>query len=189
MQIEKFSFEIPIFVTHLESHDELKKELLPVIRDIQANQIKTPGSPISQSSYGQGELNRKWHPIFRKHTTAHLTALYNELKTPQWDIHQLWFQTYGTGDRHRIHTHGGYTWANVYYIDLPNPELGTAFYHPMLHWVELRGHRESDSPPVIRPEVKEGDVVTFPGYLEHEAPLVGVSQSKTIISFNVQKKG
>lgn len=184
MKIEKHSFEIPIFVSHLENHQELKCELLALIDSIDAPEIKTQGSPIAKSSYGKGSLNQKWRPLFMNAAESHLTELFNQLETPNWEIREMWFQTYQPGNLHRAHTHGGYTWANVYYLDLPNSELATVFYHPARHWVELRRHVKSDSPPVMRPPIQEGDIVTFPGYLEHEAPLVAGNNTKTIISFN-----
>ena len=184
MKIEKHSFEIPVYVSHLENHEEFKSELQELLDSIDAPEIKVKGSPIAKSSYGKAALNQKWHPLFMKVAESHLVELFTQLNTPQWEIRQMWFQTYEAGNLHRAHTHGGYTWANVYYLDLPNPELGTAFYHPARHWVELRGHLKSDSPPVLRPEIREGDIVTFPGYLEHEAPLLTGNDTKTIISFN-----
>lgn len=185
MKIDKHSFEVPVFVTHLDQHEELKRDLKELLDSLAAREITVKGSPIAKSSYGQGKLNQQWRPLFLKTAMPHLQELYNDLKTPEWEIRQMWFQTYEKGNLHRAHTHGGYTWANVYFLDLPNPELATAFYHPARHWVELRGHPKTDSPPVLRPPIREGDIVTFPGYLEHEAPLVAGDDTKTIISFNV----
>jgi hypothetical protein len=185
MQIEKQSFEVPIYISHLENHEKFKKQLLDLVDSIDAPSVDVSGSPIARSSYGKGELNRIWHPLFMQAAESHMTELFNQLNTPNWEIRQMWFQTYQPGNLHRAHTHGGYTWANVYYLNLPNPAIGTVFYHPARHWVELRSHRQSESPPVLRPIVREGDIVTFPGYLEHEAPLVSGADTKTIISFNV----
>ncbi len=104
MNIEKLGFEIPIFVSHLEHHDELKKELLEVIRTIDAPRVSVRGTPISQSSFGNPALNQKWRPIFMKAARRHLVDLFLELKTPQWDVMQMWFQSYESGNLHRAHT-------------------------------------------------------------------------------------
>lgn len=185
MQLSKHAFEIPIYVSHLPNAEQLNEKLKEVVDKLDAPEVKTPGSPITKSSWGRPQLNKQWHPIFFGEAMPHLTELYNQLKTPHWQIMHAWFQTYRCGDTHRAHNHGGCTWANVYYVELSDPKYGTVFYHPARHWVELRQHLQSDSPPVLRPEVKPGDIVSFPGYLEHEAPLIQSDATKTIISFNI----
>jgi len=185
MNLRKESFEIPIFISHLPSHEELKPALMELLRALDAPRLQEEASDITHCSFGMPWLNRKWHKVFFESAQEHLTQLYARLETPEWSIRGAWYQTYQTGDTHHRHNHGECTWANVYYLDLPNRSFGTRFYHPAKEGVEQRGCLSSDSPPIIRPEVREGDIVTFPGYLEHESPVIEGDSSKTVISFNV----
>ena len=79
MKIEKHSFEVPVFVSHLEQHEELKRELLELIDSLDAQEIKATGSPIAKSSYGQAQLNQLWEPLFLEMAMPHLRELFNQL--------------------------------------------------------------------------------------------------------------
>ncbi|GEM_PF-7087903 len=189
MELRKEGFEIPVVISHLPNHEEIREGLLELINELDAPAWTEHGLNIARSSYDHVKLNQRWRRTFFDAARPHLSKVYAELKTPKWELQRAWFQSYDPGNMHHVHTHGGCTWANVYYLELSDPANGTVFYHPSRHWVELRGCLESDSPPRLQPAVQEGDIVTFPGYLEHESPVTTGehSQSKTIISFNVMQ--
>ncbi len=185
MNLRKESFEVPIYISHLPNHAELKSTLMELLGSLDAPRLREEASDIAHCSFGMPWLNRKWHKVFLESAQEHLTLLYAQLGTPEWVIRGAWYQSYESGNTHHRHNHGECTWANVYYLDLSSPQLATRFYHPAKDAVEQRGSLSSDSPPVIQPRVREGDIVTFPGYLEHESPVIAGDHSKTVISFNV----
>jgi len=80
----------------------------------------------------------------------------------------IWYQQYGPGDYHPIHTHGGCSFSNIIYVELPNREVQTEFF--------FRGEK-------IVVEIEEGDILSFPGILHHGSPING-SQRKTVIVWN-----
>ena len=125
MELTKHSFEVPIYVSRLACHEEIKGRLLEVIGSLAAPRNQAPGSEISKTSYGLPAINKQWRPIFFQAARDHLNELYTQLETPEWGVHLAWFQTYITGDNHDVHDHGGCAWANVYYLDLPGPMFAT----------------------------------------------------------------
>jgi hypothetical protein len=163
----------------------LKPVLVELLKALDAPRLQEEASEIAHCSFGMPWLNRKWHKVFFQHVQEHLTQLYAQLDTPEWVVCGAWYQSYEIGNTHHRHNHGECTWANVYYLELPDPKFGTRFHHPARAAVEQRGCLSSDSPPILQPEVREGDIVTFPGYLEHESPVIEGNCAKTVISFNV----
>jgi hypothetical protein len=61
----------------------------------------------------------------------------------------------------------------VYYLELPTDGPKTVFKNPF------------NSEEIIYPDVKEGDILTFPSILEHCSPSNNSTHRKTIISFNI----
>ena len=68
-----------------------------------------------------------------------------------------------------MHPDSNYT--NVFYLDLPDEEISTELYDPI-------------SNQIIKPKVKEGDLLTFPANMLHRSPKNLTDKTKTIISFN-----
>ena len=59
----------------------------------------------------------------------------------------------------------------MFYIDLPYNEVATQLYDPI-------------NKTIIKPKVKEGDLLTFPANILHRSPKNITDKIKTIISFN-----
>lgn len=87
-------------------------------------------------------------------------------------IHQLWFQQYVKGDTHGWHVHGC-NFTGVYYVELdptsPKTELVVPFKQQSIQV----------------PNIKEGDVLIFPSFTVHRAPVLTNDLRKTIVSFNI----
>lgn len=81
-------------------------------------------------------------------------------------VQNCWFQKYLNGSDHFWHTHGFSHFANVIFIDLPDPTLKTDLF--MIDY----------------PDVKEGDILSFPAFCLHRSPSNFLNSQKTIISWN-----
>ena len=81
----------------------------------------------------------------------------------------MWFQVYKKDNYHSYHTHDS-NFTNVMYLNLPNNNLKTKIKGPKERSVEF--------------DVKEGQIISFPGYLWHSSPVNKSDLEKIIISFN-----
>ena len=63
-------------------------------------------------------------------------------------------------------------WTSVYYLDLPDLAPKTQLVSP---W---------DNKTIIKLDIQEGDVITFPSFVIHQAPKNENNKTKTIVSFN-----
>ena len=79
---------------------------------------------------------------------------------------QIWFQQYLQGSDFGWHGHNGH-WAFIYYIELPEMTEATEF----LNYGQF--------------DVKEGDILFFPTFLNHRSPIIKSNLRKTIISSNL----
>lgn len=77
-----------------------------------------------------------------------------------------WFQQYFNKGEHKWHDHGSAA-AVIYYAELPEGEGQTVFY------------------PFGKFDVKEGDIMIFPGFLPHKSPPILSNKRKTIFAANI----
>jgi|7_EtaG_2_1085326.scaffolds.fasta_scaffold97612_2 hypothetical protein len=84
-----------------------------------------------------------------------------------------WYQVYNkySGASHVFHDHPECSIANAYYIDLKDPQLGTQFM------IDNN---------LVRPKVREGDVIMFNGKIRHRSPPNHSGHDKVIVAFNVK---
>lgn len=113
---------------------------------------------------------KSYHEYFYPIFNAHLASLSDYLKyvTPL-SIDKVWFQQYKKNDFHTWHTHGFSLFSSIYYLELPNESSKTTF--------RFLGKE-------FQVEVKEGQILTFPSFLEHCSKPNPSEHIKTIIAFN-----
>ena len=114
---------------------------------------------------------RPWTNFFLPLLNVHLIQSMHEFNQHQFDITQLWFQQYNTNSNHSWHTHGN-NWTNVYYLDLPPDSPKTQFINPIDNSIQEFN-------------VSEGDILSFPSFIPHQAPTNLSNSTKTIISWNM----
>ena len=88
------------------------------------------------------------------------------------DLQEMRFQRDNKNDEHGNHLHL-VNFSGVYYLAFDKSSHTTEFIHPLTRKVE-------------KIKAKEGDIVVFPSFLNHRAPLMKSDKSKTIISWNFQ---
>ena len=86
------------------------------------------------------------------------------------EITNMWFQVYKKGNYHNLHSHPGTNFTNVFYLNLPNKEVKTKIF--------INNNEQFNI------DVKEGDILTFPGYYAHSSPINTFDEDKIIIAFN-----
>lgn len=156
-----------ILITKIKNSKEINKNLLKLINEIKNPYSEGLFSNISNTDWNlQKEQNKKHIEYFFKIIRPYMDKIAFKLKSKNWQIHNCWFQQYLKSDYHQWHTHPSTNFSNVYFIELPNKLLAT----------EILKHKKLN--------IKEGYLLTFPGYLYHRSPVNKSKKRKTIISFN-----
>ena len=86
------------------------------------------------------------------------------------ELKALWFQQYDKSGVHNWHSHGD-NYTGVYYVEMSKENPKTELIEPA-------------TDKKITLECKEGDIIIFPAFMIHRAPINKSKKRKTIISFN-----
>jgi len=174
--VSKLKFDMPVVISHLNDHDSIKDEIMFHINNQTANRIYSEEHDdldITRCDWNVSrEIPRNWLEILRPSLTKELDIIYNELGYDKYDIKNIWFQQYATNGTHGWHVHVDCQWTNVYYVDMPDECPQTEIINPY------------NQKEIIKIDVKEGDILTFPSFVIHRAPVNTSTKTKTIISFN-----
>lgn len=96
-------------------------------------------------------------------------------------ISELWLNCYESANWQEKHTHLPGQWSAVYYAVMdPNEHHGTNFHDPNENLKAYSGQLDN----TITPWVNEGDLIIFPSWMTHSAPLNKSSKLRATISFN-----
>jgi hypothetical protein len=120
------------------------------------------------------DVPRPWMNTFISENNSEIASLYNDLGFNSFTIHNYWFQQYkeNTGSSHPWHAHGGCSFSNVYFLELPNKKLSTEIISPY-------------GKNIIKVDAEEGDILTFPAFAYHRSPRNDdYGGNKTVIVFN-----
>ena len=173
IQVVSIDKTIPILKHKVSNHRLIKQLIL--------NAIKKMGTYSFINNY-QRITNTDWHlsnefdrpyyeyvsPIIdnvRNEVSQYFK--YNEDKIT---LTNCWFQQYAKNDYHLWHSHGRSTFSCVYYVSLSDDNPKTLF------------RIGADEFSV---EVKEGEILTFPSFLEHVSKENTSDLIKTVVAFNL----
>lgn len=174
--VRKYLLESFYTVGQLPNHDKIKPLLHQLIDDAPADSLKENDDYYTDSVQKLDwatakDFTRPWTVSFKPSLDNYLNELAIALGYQKAIIEELWFQQYGNGDTHGWHTHGS-NFTGVYYLELDGASPKTEIIEP------------SKQDKKMTPDVREGDVLIFPSYTIHRAPVITDQIRKTIISFN-----
>jgi len=166
------------YVFRVKNHRKIKEQILQYISYRQ----KTPthdGCFISNTDWINGAYpplgDFHYIDILLQDNQQSLNEFYKKkfVKTKQYQITNAWFNQYDSfsGAEHKPHIHPNSDITNIYYMELQNKNLITRIIHPK-------------TKKVIIPRVCEGDILCFPGNIEHFSPQNFTKTRKTILAFN-----
>lgn len=161
-----------IFCQPFHAHSHVKESLLKAIEQYPDSRIdQDSGDTISKTDWVQTVNNNSPLP-YKKELAIHLSDhCVRVLNHPKILLKEIWFQQYKRNDTHTWHTHEDAHFTNVYFVELPDKNAKTQI-------------KDMDG-SLIEYEAKEGDILTFPGFLYHQSPLIETDTRKTIVSFNL----
>ena len=173
----KYLLESTFIINPLEEHKQIKDEVLKLIDEQELfENLYDPndGVNITKCDWGTSrwDRNRKWVNTLMKDLGPHLQNTIKEMGYVEFTLQEMWYQQYEKASGHGWHVHGQ-NWTNVYFLELPEGSPKTQFINPF------------DQTTISEFNVKEGDVLTFPSYVIHRAPINRGDERKTIISWNM----
>lgn len=183
----------PKFYYHgeVESHAYLKQLFLAELREAQLSQPSEWNCTL-QSSFesNTNDTDFSWD-VFKRAIEPNLTEMHEELGGKhQASIKMLesWINVYMKGDSQEVHTHCGGsnpTFSCAYFMQYdPKVDAKFIFYDPSQekHLGNFSGHY-----PCLNtwfPDVKEGDIIIFPSYIQHQVDVQREQSERITISAN-----
>ena len=170
------SIEFPgfiIFKSKIQAHNDIKHNIMNIIDASEGFKVETPSQSLLDTDwYMPREMPRMYLETVGPILDQYNRELFNKLEIKDQSalhISQIWYQRYAKGDFHSMHTHGNCTFSNVYFLDLPEGAPATTFRFMGKDYTV---------------DVEEGDVITFPGHIQHESKPNASRFIKTSIAFN-----
>jgi len=106
-----------------------------------------------------------------------ISKILKECGIKKINIKDIWAVKYKTGDFQTVHHHGRSMYTGILYVDIDNKMAGTYFVSPMPN--PITGDTQ-----LALPEVKEGMLSFFPGYLLHYTKPNQSKNDRVVISFD-----
>jgi hypothetical protein len=173
MQIIKTNIDMPIFKITADNHKIIKPLILKSIKSMGSYSLINEDQRITNTDWHMGpQFKRPYfdHVKFLIENASEQVGQYFNYGNKNVRMSNYWFQQYYKGDYHTWHTHGASSFSGVYYVDLNKDSPKTNF----------RINKNE-----FNVEINEGDVLIFPGFLEHTSKENISDSVKTIISFNL----
>ena len=180
MRVE--TIEVPIAINRMHNHEELKEQVLSLINTSPGERVHSnehDDLDITRCDYKLNNVvqdmdnpDRKWLNFIKPHLLEVVKDTYGNLGYDSYRIHNIWYQQYDFGSTHGWHCHTDCQWTSVYYLDMPDGCPKTELITPI------------DQKTIKTLDVTEGDVITFPSFIVHRAPVNKGDKTKTIVSWN-----
>jgi len=168
--------KFPIIVQKFNKHKEIKENLLNLLNNTNSENLQSIDNYYSDKIsrldwFDKTNWKRKWVEYIIEDLISHFKNQVKKLNLSDVIINALWFQQYNKSDTHSWHVHGD-NYTGVYYVEFDKKCPPTQLIDPITE-------------KLIKIKVKEGDIIMFPSFVIHRAPLVKNNTKKTIISFNL----
>lgn len=164
----------PISIKPLKEHTQIKQQVIDAIsRQDRVEHMIAFNSNIIRCDWSTSrhDVNREWLKSIDYPLNIHINEWCNIMGYQTFNITEIWFQQYATGGKHAWHTHGN-NFTSVYYVHLPEGSPQTEWINPVTKDIHTF-------------DVQEGDIIIFPSWVIHRAPVNNSEETKTIISWNM----
>jgi hypothetical protein len=184
--IKKYKFNCPVVIKKLPDYSTINSNLLRYFDACDYSGVRAEEAinhKVTENYYPDsfnkldfnvsGDFERPWVQYFLPHLKKQLKEIANFLWYDDFTVNCIWFQEYLRGNHHGWHIHGD-NFTGVYYVKFdPKKSPKTEIIDPYNNSVAKRM------------DVKCGDLILFPSFFIHRAPVVFDDTKKVIISFNV----
>lgn len=169
-----YDMNVPVLISRFKSHNLVKDKILDIIKNDTGTANHTEGDSIARTDwFVHKDIPRKYIDILLDPLIDHLKESYKTLNVTGFNIHNFWYQQYLTNSYHGWHSHPSCHYTNIYFLEMENNSLSTEIKHP------------TDPTKIIKYDVQEGDILSFPAFILHRSPNNIFKSRKTVIAFNV----
>ena len=163
----EYMFYIPLFHYQIDDWSNVKPKLLEAIKEIPRSD---PNKPAGQPA-PRNILDIIHQPI---------QNFISDMKLQVEDVDfNMWWQCYERNEGHRPHAHGEANFGSTLFLNfIPDTHPPTRFYAPYNNFL-------TGNTCIHEQNVKEGDMILFPGTVMHESPINKSSIPKKIIAMNL----
>ena len=161
-----------IHIYSVPNFKKYKSNLIKLLDNTKTNSLITDKEKISKTDFNLKLQDKKYVNYFLNNISKNfLKDLSIKLNISKFRISKIWYQTYKRGDFHDWHVHPDCHFTNVFFINLPSLKLKTQI-------MDINKY-------IIKTNIKEGDIITFPAYLNHRSIKNIFKKDKIIMSFNL----
>jgi hypothetical protein len=177
ISIEKSIINTLIIKKLFKEHTIIKENLLKIIESCKNESLKSKdeyySDNIEKLDWSESHnFKREWVNYIINPLLKNLTEMISSMGFKTYNITEIWFQQYIKNSEHGWHIHGS-NYTGVYYVELNENSPQTEIMNP------------EDLTKKQKLNVKEGDIIIFPSFVIHKAPLLINDYRKTIVSFNI----
>lgn len=168
---------VPYAIKALENHTKIKDDLLCDIEMAEGKYLSNEDEYYTDNIakydwHINRNSDRPWVKKFEPLLRNEIRDIIDIFGFSDYTLAMMWYQQYLENGTHGWHTHSD-NYTGVYYLEMPECTPQTQIVNPL-------NHRE-----IINLDVREGDIVLFPSFIIHRAPINKSNRRKTIISFDI----
>lgn len=184
-------YPTPIFFGKVDNHKEIGEELDPVLDEIDFQYRDTWGAThyLSDPTFKENLIVKHDLKELKKGIEKNLFEYLGELFDQPWDgrygytITHSWAALFVKGNYGHIHSHGEADIAGVYYHELPEGSGGLFFEPPAPGLCDSLVYSKWGRR--MTPNVSEGTMLLFPGFLKHGIETNKTDHERLSLSFNI----
>ena len=164
--------DFPYYISTFKNHNLLKKPVIRALKKSNSEYINKKNEVLITNWYQASDKIDEYLHILYEPLNNHMNEVFAKLKHTNYEYQSFWFTKYKKNGTFTIHQHRKASWVSIYYLKLPG---GT----PITHFENIFSRE------IFVPNIKEGDIITFPGFVWHYSPINTSSKTKIVVSFNV----
>lgn len=173
-KMKKIINPLSYFIYTVPDHKLHKKNILKLIEKIKplSKGMEDNSNYINHTDWNlPKETKREYLDYFYENImSTYADWFIKEYKLNKYLVNNAWYQQYNKNNFHNYHTHENTNFTNVYFLELPKKEMATE--------IKNLDHQ------IVNLNVKEGQIISFPGFILHRSKIIKNNLTKTIISFN-----
>ena len=187
-------FALPFYQGKVKSHKETRKIVLEYVDSIMEDErcyLESAGERVfSDYRLGNDPAGKRYKDAVIAAVTPNIREFADRVGGKQFQMGQIWLQNYENHCFHNTHHHWPALYSFVYYVRFdPKKHTGTTFHHPCRLQTQIYQMRNLQAETLFQPKVKEGDMVIFPSFLDHNVPMNESDSPRTIVAFNFDMVG
>ena len=172
-------FPVSIYHYRVLENDSVKETVLDYYRSSSDRSVPAGWNCDLFTTYGTNDffINKFFNSL-----RPCLDDFLHDIKTMgSCSFTEAWLNCYESKNWQERHNHIPGQWSAIYYVIFnANEHQGSTFYDPNEENRAFTGQLENN----ITANVQEGDLLIFPSWLQHSAPINTSSELRATLSFN-----